>query len=325
MNLVEQLQSKLTFYAREEPLRRDYTVSTNDFGFSCGPGGIYVDGEWGSMFIERQAFVRLFSELIQKAQGDKPAYVARFLFDNQSVMCENTVEYLNRIVRADQKQFLFRAYDNNLRAVLTTNYTPINNFNVIAYTLQALKESDQLENARLIETQSRFNRDNMVIKFIVDDHQEGQYGSGMMIYNGEVGDVGLGFAPLVKRTSCDNSIVGERKFAVYHRGDTNTRLNNIKPFIVNAIGSGSPILQRLLYAKKSELLPSEQFEEMVKRQAVRYGFSESFVTSLYEGTEGKQNLYGLVNGITHAAKFEGENREQFEKIACDILFDEDIL
>lgn len=239
--------------------------------------------------------------------------------------------------RLDEKEgWTVRTYtdpktnETNVRAVLSSQYLIIDNNDMLDLLNQVLTRNGT---PHRIGTRSFVTSDNMSVDIMFAEVNTGlgngndSFERGVRIRNGEIGDWTGGVYPVIKRRSCDNSIAVDDRamsFRFKHHGKNtlefkrvqmHTAIGEILPFTFN-------VIEELVRAEE-EALPN--LSSVVLGMAEKYGWSESVIGAVYAGTEARQSVAGLVNGITYAAhtqQLAPETMSEMEFLGGAILFDE---
>lgn len=248
---------------------------------------------------------------------------------------------LNMHLTGSDKQLLVRTYQQNARAFLSDKYGDIFSNTEL---LDVLAQIDEKEMGGIGKT-TRYcdvSPDDLNIRIIWqnqtapnggrDGKKPGSWGLGVGISNNETGLRKLRVRPLLKRTSCDNSIIGNidadegGNVAVTHVGTRATTLAvkrvSIKTAILNALPAAFKLLEEMIAAEE-EKLPN--ISDVIFALSKEYGWDEATKARVNVGTEGSQTLAGLVNGISFAAHeiVDPNERFEFEVFGGAILVDAD--
>jgi hypothetical protein len=130
-----------------------------------------------------------------------------------------------------------------------------------------------------------------------------------MFGNSEIGTRKFMGVPMIRRTSCANSIVvtdvsaltgGKAGFQMVHyRGASAeammTQFYAQLPALLNA---SAALINRMIEAE-SVLIPD--FRQVLDGLMIEHGWKKDFLEVVDAGTEGQRTVAGLVNGITYAA------------------------
>jgi hypothetical protein len=158
-----------------------------------------------------------------------------------------------------------------------------------------------------------------------DDGGGGHYGIGTFVSNDEIGGGRIKVWPLIRQSSCTNSIIfrplratsdfglsDDRPYdeendkgndfvgiSLVHRGDKARLTMLIKEAIGSSIGAGAEYLQKLIAAETRNL---PDFTDVLDKMADKYHWSDDTKTSVAIGTRGHETLAGLISGVTFAAQ-----------------------
>lgn len=237
---------------------------------------------------------------------------------------------MNRAMnRIESGGWTVRTYQDTGRAVLSNDYLIIDNPEMLGL-LNTVLETDGTPHR--ISTRSFVTVNNMSVDILFKDIYTGrgngndEFQLGVRIRNGEIGDWKGGIYPVIKRTSCDNSIsVDSRElcFEFRHAGKhtlttkrvlMKSKIAEVLPFSVN-------IVNALIEAEEAEL---PKFSDIVNGLGIKHGWSEAFTGSVFAGSEARYSLAGLVNGVTFAAHTQAPSPEAMvdaEFLGGALLFD----
>jgi hypothetical protein len=302
-NAVDQEFHKADFTA---PCRRMRIDETGEF--------LYVNDY--PYFLERDAFTQIVKVIAPTNNGrNNGVAISDYLWNNK----ENGIfqyAFTQHILENPEQEFLVRTYDNSIRAFLSPNYAIMNNAAVIM-RVAAIINDNKLVNQDFRVVESKIERDVLRVKLIFNDYDSGQYGTGIYFTNSEVGNGSVAFHSLVKRAICDNSLLSADNMSLYHRGDIYNRLTLIEPELINSVNYSAQLMQLLNVSRRTTYTP-EQIETLTTAIKERYNLSDDFVQRMEDGRENENNLFGIVNGITYAAK-DMKDREHYEQIAAKIM------
>lgn len=330
--------SNLLGYAEElGQYKADYKGKPNEFTF--GNDGLLTNPRPnGDLFGYAMAPVQLTDHALTQAcaklgQAYKlPSLPVNYMRALQAQAPETFAGDMNAAIERLPKNggWLVRTYESTCRAILSDDYLlGFDNKDMLGL-LNTVLESDG--SAHRISTRSFVNVNNMVVDILFKDVETGRgdgngsFQRGVRIRNGEIGDWKGGVFPIVKRTSCDNSISVEghdMSFTFKHFGKNTApakrimlrgAIANILPFSVN-------IIEKLLEAEEQEL---PKFSDIVNGLAEKHGWHEEVIGGVFAGSETHYTLAGLVNGITFAAHANASTQEQMtdmEFLGGELLFD----
>ncbi len=231
------------------------------------------------------------------------------------------------LARYNGKAFV-RTYKDRVRAFLSTSYVPFDNTKLLEMAGKAVDQVEQSTNAPVemnpnmcIVTPNAVHARITVRTFGVQERGgSNEYGVGVYIGNDETGNGRLRMLPGIQRGSCQNSLLlnWEKGVNLTHRGLYSINERVIAAAMLEAFNLGLEGLDRFLEAQEIEIPDiAKEIEEFAKKK----GWSISVKNDILVGTEGQSSLFGLVNGITHAAKkvSSDEDRVNMEILAGEVL------
>lgn len=213
--------------------------------------------------------------------------------------------------------WLVRTHGDGARAILSQDYTPIQNTDVIETTAEMLDQTAY----QLV--QPHIDADNVDFKLRVTENEDGSFGQGVFIGNGETGQRGLSIKPFIQRTSCTNSIV-------YSAGGVFLRhfklvkadlIYTIKRHMGEALKITGEMMNRILMAEVEQI---PDFSEYVSAFCKKNNVSQVGYGIIMVGAEGQQTTMGLVNGLSFYAHHQ-ENHDtelRLENLAAAVLMDD---
>ena len=222
-----------------------------------------------------------------------------------------------------------RAYDDTCRAVLSDRYASIANTELLNILSVVSKETQA---PHYLTNSSSVNPDSLNVRIIWKDvrhgddrNGNGNWGIGVAITNGEIGQRRLRGMPLLQRHSCQNSIVLDdtvNGFEFTHRGSVQTKMIVVKSAMQEILPFAAEMLETMI-AAETDVIPD--FTEVLAGLAMQYGWEDNVTAAVAIGTEGQETRAGIVNGITHAAKgFENpDDRMDMEILGGRILVAEE--
>lgn len=283
--------------------KEDYKVYNSDFYAVLN-----------SMFIHSQYFYNMnehtwfqLTKRLCQPFKDYNMSAMKWMYQHPELVA-NTFNYcMDRFNHTNPNdEWLMRKYGNSLRAVLTPDYLVLNNTTL----LETLADSLPHEESH-ISRESTITPDYLVLKMILRDFNTdtGDYGIGLVVSNDEIGRGKLRLGGLIKRRSCDNSIVVPNQFAFFHRTNLFERILDVLKEVPNLIQSTHDYIFKFESKKEVDLSEINLVLELV---AKKLQLNNEIKDQLFIGTEGQENLFGLINGITHAAKFANNELERLE-------------
>lgn len=314
--LERQATSKKDYIADTRKLTMRETGSSAAFGNDANT--VYLDGVNGGMTLRPIAHAQLANVL-----GIPKPYYDRLLSEQPDLLATN----VNRWLEKQPSKRLIRTLDNQVRAILSDSYRPLDNFDLAEavlpklIALNAKVDSCEVTDSRLYL--------KAVTERIQGEVKVGQIMSaGVMISNSEVGQGSLQVAVLDYVLACTNGMIREsavRKAHLGHGSRGQDAIEDVREFFrdetrqaddrafflkvqdaTDAMFNQDHFNKRLLqYREASEQkLDASTVPEVVELVGKRFGFNEderkSVLSHLIEG--GDLSKWGLTNAITRAAQ-----------------------
>lgn len=228
-----------------------------------------------------------------------------------------------------REDLLLRTYGDQARAILSTQYVDFPNTRLLQMVNDALPLTEkslgatsnvQMGKAFCVVTPDYLHARITLANVMTD---EGEYKLGVYIGNDEVGNGRLRVLPGFQRSSCQNSMVFDYDtgLSLVHRGIQSLNAQIVGAAILNSFKIGMENLDVLLKAREIEV---PHMEDEIAKLAKQYGWSIGVKDAVILGTEGKETLFGLVNGITYAAHKKHDNdtlRFDMELLASKVLME----
>lgn len=288
--------------------KKDFNATLNDLRFFglCA----FTDFQNESYMIERHAFNQLIHRLLDTHQrvNNKRVLVPisnsviNHMWNFPMLGTQIYNWHLNNKDDEDRNEmFLLRTDKNNIRAVLSTQYGAIWN----SCLLESLYISHSLFNSEWRIPKYTLNRDELRLYTLFNEYDVNnrKYGSGLYVSNDEIGKHSLRFGTVLKRTSCDNSIiVNNIYYRLRHRANIFARLETIYLEIAQALSQSEQLLYKFESLQNVHFTDA-LFEHKINDIVNKFQLTASQKVELILGTENQTTLYGLINGITHASKF----------------------
>jgi len=154
---------------------------------------------------------------------------------------------------------------------------------------------------------------------ILPPELQGHYRVGIRIATGEIGNAATSLRPCVWRTQCQNSFAlragGVNVRALYSK-HTVHRL--FAETVNNTFQFGVALVNEIEASKE---FPIPDLDDVLWGFCAVKGFGKNVYEAARAGTEGSRTLFGIINGITHAAKTqEPVLADQMQTKAVDALF-----
>ena len=238
----------------------------------------------------------------------KPNGTLRFKRDEVDTLIL-TRNIKNGMRRVDpDKKFRFRTYnDNSLRAVLTTQYAPIDN----RWYLEVIKElvpSGRLSHWRG-DADTIFG--NVLIPDTIRKEKDSDYGGMFSLANCEIGKRKLGQCPSVFMAICMNGCIWDQThgnvFKQVHKGKLD--LFDLKKRIITNVNDQIP----LLHDGIDRLLATMEFtvdDTKIKNAFAQIAIENQFntretiecVSQFHRHEKAHRNLFGLISAVTRAGQ-----------------------
>lgn len=291
--------------SREQDTHKaDFKAPAQAFRFDEQSNLVPSDGQYSvsPLTPTRWAWSQIFNKLgpvVLKGNRSLPADYLLALKPHQRAAL------LNDHIGDAKQTWLVRSFDNTARAVLSDKYTAISNTELLDIVDRVAAGTTQTHS---LTRDSSVNPDSLNLRIIWkdvdtgDDHNgNGRWGIGVGVTNGETGNRRGGIYPLIKRHSCDNSILFDlegQKYEFLHLGSLHAKLANVKAAIGNALPFAAELLDTLIQADAIEI---PNIDEVIAGICAERGWDNKIQIRIAQGTEGQTTKLGLVNGITFAA------------------------
>jgi hypothetical protein len=282
--------------------KADYTEAAGSLHFDTQARLIVPDqlfGEVPPLTPTTWAWNQLFTKLgpTVYGKGTQKVLPSDYLLSiPPQLLATNLNDHLTRINGA---VWLVRSYDDSCRAVLSDGFTTIGNTEILDI-LAGVVEQNQTPDFQLIRPSVQADEINIKSVWKNINKRGGDYGIGVYLGNGEIGNRKLRIYPMVQRHSCTNSIIVEHDKGIefVHRGNKFTKMVQIKSVIAELFGLAAEVLEKMI-AAEAEAIP--HFTDVLAGLSVQYGWDDETYATVAMGTEGRDTRAGLVNGITYAA------------------------
>ena len=218
------------------------------------------------------------------------------------------------------RQWFVRGYDHDARAVLSDKYGTVGVTETLEWVRDAIDAKGGTGGVRVINPV--VTPDILHLRTLFRDvtTKEGHYGIGGYFTTGEIGNRKLGAFPLIKRTSCDNSIAiptDAWSWESRHVGDTRILKRLFVTAIYSVLKSSVEALDKLMQAMDVEI---PDFTKYVDGLVKGKGWEIETKDRILIGSEGHTSLFGLVQGVSSAAKFlDDDERATMELFAGRLL------
>ena len=220
---------------------------------------------------------------------------------------ERRADILNWTLARSPARWKVRLYEDTCRAVLDGDYPRVWNSEVLRQLERVLRDRSGLDGLQL--DRPFVSPDECFLRLWWDGAGTGNYRIGALFGNSEIGTRKFTGVPMIRRTSCANSIVvgdvsaltGQKAGfqLVHYRGASAeammTQFYAQLPALLNA---SAALINKMIEAE-DVLIPD--FRQVLDGLMIEHGWKKDFLEVVDAGTEGQRTLAGLVNGITYAA------------------------
>jgi hypothetical protein len=322
---------------RQAASKKDYIADSRRLELKpVGDGKVMLDGVNGGMGLRPIAHAQLAGSLqIPKA------YYDRMLADAPDLLCRNVNEWFQK----QPAKRLVRTLDNEIRAVLSDSYRPLDNLDLAEAVLPSLLGV----NARVESCEVTENRlylkavtDRITGTIKVGDVVQ----AGVSVSNSEVGQGSLRVEALDYRLVCLNGMIRDQAIRKAHLGRsargadaiedareffrTETRIADDKAFFLKVRDAVGAMFDQIRFdariaeyrsaaEQKIEADPVKAVELTAKRFSFTDGERSSILQHLIRG--GDLSKWGLANAVTRAAQdAESYDRStEMESIGGDLV------
>ncbi len=323
---VRSLDEALAFAEVQEAKKRDITVGAFDWNFGHNGFAPQLEMSSGETFhLEPGAFFSLFQAITPVTDFEKSLKrrrVSRRAASDLLYGNPDSVDYLNHSKKLlKNRQNKLRLYDSGtngevVRAVVGANYLTID-------TLQLLHSIGTRHRNTPIGFNSFVSRDELGVQLVIDAYNKGSYGVGALLRNSELGNSAVSVMPMIQRQVCSNSLIIVHLAASrwVHRG-TNDILTNFDDRLNDSVQQSKLSVDQLESLRGVKFpLRTRSYIDLTESFCRREGQSEAFLETMLLGCEGNSDMYGFVNGITHAAKgLKFKNRHNMESLAGKLMY-----
>ncbi len=209
--------------------------------------------------------------------------------------------------KEQERELLFRTYDNSLRAVLTTGYGIIDN----RWTLERLNEL--IPNGRI--SHQRGDADLLMINVLIPDSirydQDSDYGGLFAIQNSEIGNCSFDSRPAIYRAICQNGMIWDKTEGINYRTVHKGNIDLAKLAVQMAenldkqIKLVPEIMERFLELRSIEFKDvgmENLFASVGERFKLTSGQITDVIGEFIEHESDNRSAFGIVNSITRAGQ-----------------------
>lgn len=334
MNASKSFAPLLERCAAFDSLKFDATAETRNLSFTQ-EGQMVVPSDVGTMLLNPEALPlnqladRLGRSFWKTSKRNIPSDFYRQL---HAAWPAHFADLTNDLFHEMDGKLLVRGYGEGVRAVLSDQYATLDNGELLDMASEVLEgvPYEIVESGKYYSTNDGVQRDEMTIRVVVKNvlppEERGGYGLGVVIRNGETGGSASEIRPLLMRTSCMNSLVlrtgesGEQLgLRLTHRGSKQAKAILLASAIAEALPMAEEGLERYLLTKRVAI----DLGAVIARLGENQDWSEEMRLTVGVGSEGQENVYGLVNGITYAAnqlELDASHRFDLEALASKFVY-----
>ena len=307
---------------RQRHAKKDYLADTRKLALresrTGEPAGVMLDGINGGLPLRPIAH----SQLAATLNIPKP-YYDRMLKDQPDLMCHN----VNTWLTTQPATKLVRTLDNEIRAILTDSYRPLDNYDLSNAVLPQLAKLDasvlscEITDSRMY-LQAVTERVSGIVANVGDVVQ-----AGIVVSNSEIGQGSLSLEYLEYTLRCKNGMVTGSILRKIHasRASRNVELEDAREyfrtetrelddqaFFLKVRDTCAAAFEQTRFEQRINKLSAatlqaiaaptvvECVELTAKRMNLSEGEKDNVLAHLIQG--GQLNQYGLANAITRAAQ-----------------------
>jgi len=329
---------------RQAAAKKDYVADTRRLSFEAVAGasgekpGIVMQGVNGGMKLRETAHGQMAAAL-----GIPKPYYDRLKEQAPDLLARN----VNHWLVAQPAKRLVRTLDNEVRALLSDSYRPLDNLELAEAVLPKLGELG----ATPLSCEVTENR--MYIKAVTDKVagevvKGDMIQAGVVVSNSEVGQGSLRVQALTYRLVCTNGAIHESAVRKAHLGRsargqdaiedareffrTETRIADDRAFFLKVQDATAAMFDAARFAKRLDsfreagqkvIAPEADPVQVVELTAKRFGFNDTerkgILNHLIRG--GDMSAWGLANAVTRTAQ-DAENYDratELESFGGDII------
>lgn len=303
---------------RQSNAKKDYIADTRKLSMEAvDTGKVILQGVNGGMALRPTAHAQMAASL-----GIPKTYYDRMLSETPDLLAAN----VNRWLERQPARKMIRTLDNEVRAVLSDSYRPLDNLELAEAVLPKLLDLEaNVESCEV--TENRFYLKAVTHRIsgavALNDHVQ----AGIVVSNSEVGQGSLHVQALDFRLVCTNGMIRESAIRKAHLGRgargqdaiedareffrTETRIADDRAFFLKVQDAVASMFDAVRFAKRIEQYKEAgerqidgQIEKVVevtaKRFALNDGERSSVLQHLIRG--GDMSNWGLANAVTRTAQ-----------------------
>jgi hypothetical protein len=232
---------------------------------------------------------------------------------------ELQAEQMNHWIKSERREKLFVRFDGeDVRAVFTPRYKPVDNFEVLA-------RLDEMGYRPDIKVQCSLDGEFMLLS-IPDGKRSFKIGTdkmtpGLSIGNSEIGLASLSVSAFCLRIICTNGMVSKTEISASYR-HVSTKILTELPQVFEKVGSGlGQQKERLKISLESPVAdPLATIERFNRQYALGEREKEAVVWAWPQ--EAGETMFAVVNAYTRAAAMEGlpaESSFRLQRVGGEVL------
>lgn len=222
-----------------------------------------------------------------------------------------------------------RTHGDNVTAWMGSDYVRMDADDMLGLLQTVMREAGP--GFRAVPIQPRIWRDGMDISFLThikdgkdntgnDDGDGSHYAHGFTMSTGHTGNMSVQIAPFTMRGACTNTARYSADSGVKfkHTGSREARLTSMYTAIMDAMKVSGELYDNMLAARRVRL----DLAACAQKMKDSHDLTDDFFTDMMIGSEGKETLWGLSNGITFAVQRHEmtiEERIKLETVAGTML------
>jgi Domain of unknown function (DUF932) len=301
---------------RQSKTKKDYVADTRRLKMEPGDSGVILQGVNGGMTLRPIAHQQLGASL-----GIPKPYYDRMLAEAPDLLSSN----VNRWLERQPAKKLVRTLDNEVRAILSDSYRPLDNLDLAEAVLPKLIDLSATVVSGEV-TENRFYLKAVTDRIQGDVKRGDIIQAGVVISNSEVGQGSLRVEALDYRLVCLNGMVREQAIRKAHLGRSargydaiedareyfrsETRMADDRAFFLKVQDATASMFDQLRFNRRldqyrevSERVIEADPVKVVELTATRIGLNESERSSVLQHLirGGDMSQWGIANAVTRAA------------------------
>ena len=223
-------------------------------------------------------------------------------------------------LQQEKNEELFVRFDGNeVRAIFTPRYQPIDNFEII----EKLHTQGYADKTKV---QCYLDKEMMVLNIPESDKtfniNADKMTPGISIHNSEVGLASVAFAAYILRLICTNGLIAPAEIGTNKYRHVSSRVLDEFPEIINSLASGlSDQQDKIKFSMGSSVDNPLQTIEQFNRQ-FQLGKSEKEAVTWAWQMEQGTTMFAVIQAYTRSSQFEGLSAElsyRMQKVGGEIL------